>query len=278
MKKTVLTLIAVLCVLPAVAKSPQGLQKLTVMSYNIRYAGAKDGTNSWQYRCPATIYMLNEQKPDIFGVQEAFDHQVLFITENLRDYKSYGVGRDNGKSEGEHMAIFYNKKHISLLKKGTFWLSETPDKPSKGWDAACQRTATWALMKDKRSGKKFYFINTHLDHVGNIARREGLKLIVSRIEEMNSDGYPVVLTGDFNVTPDSTSLRELNEKMNCCRIHALTTDNSGTFNGWGRTSSVIDYIYSSGFRECQEFKVITKKYSEIPFISDHFPVMATLIF
>ncbi len=278
MKKIILTFLAALCILPAVAKQPKGLQKLTVMSYNIRMADGNDGTNSWQYRCPATVYMLNDQKPDIFGVQEAFDHQVRFITENCRDYKAYGLGREDGRKKGEHMSIFYNKKRISLLKKGTFWLSETPDKPSKGWDAACMRTATWALMKDKQSGKKFYFINTHLDHVGDVARREGLNLIVSRIDEMNREGYPMILTGDFNVTPDSGCLRELNEKMNSCRIHALVTDNSGTYNGWGRNSEVIDYIYSSGFRECREFKVITKKYSGIPFVSDHFPVMATLIF
>lgn len=278
MKKTVLTILSVLCILPLAAKKPSGPQKITVMSYNIRNAGANDGTNSWQYRCPATVYMLEEEKPDIFGVQEAFDHQVLFITENCRDYKAYGVGREDGRKKGEHMSIFYNTKRVSILKKGTFWLSETPDEPSDGWDAACRRTATWALFKEKKSGKKFYYVNTHLDHVGKEARREGLELIVDRIGDMNVEGYPVILTGDFNVTPDDPSLRGLNERMKCCRRHALTTDESPTFNAWGREARILDYIYYSGFRECPEFKVVNKRYAKIPFISDHFPIKATLIF
>ena len=110
--------------------------------------------------------MLTDQKPDVFGLQEALEDQVEFIEMNCRDYKWVGVGRDNGKKEGEFMAIFYNKNTVSLLKWGTFWLSETPSKPSMGWDAACFRTATWALMKDKDTGRKFYFVDTHLDHVG----------------------------------------------------------------------------------------------------------------
>lgn len=278
MKNTVLTIIAVLCILPLSAKKPAGPKKITVMSYNIRTAEANDGTNSWQYRCPATVYMIEDQKPDVFGVQEAQGHQVLFITENCRDYKSLGVGREDGKTKGEYTSIFYNKKRISLLKKGTFWLSETPERPSDGWDAACRRTATWALLKDKASGKKFYYVNTHLDHVGNVARQEGLKLIVDRIGRMNKDGYPVILTGDLNVTPDDTCLRVLNENMKCCRRHSLMTDDSSTFNAWGRESKILDYIYYSGFRECPEFRVVNKKYSGIPFVSDHFPVKAILTF
>ena len=260
------------------AKAPQGPESISVVSFNIRMGEAKDGTNSWQLRCPATVYMLDEELPDVFGLQEAYPYQVKFITENCMQYEAYGVGRENGKKQGEQTAIVYNKKKIALLKKGTFWLSETPDKPSIGWDAACKRTATWAIMKDKKSGKKFFFLNTHLDHVGSVAREKGLELILDKISELNTQSLPVVITGDMNVTPDNTSLRPLNENMKCCRLHAKETDHGATFNAWGRKSTVIDYIYFNGFRECSKFKIINKKYGKIPFISDHYPIKAELIF
>ena len=222
--------------------------------------------------------MLRDKRPDIFGLQEAFDYQVLFIEENMRDYKSVGVGREDGKHEGEHMSIFYNKKTVSLLKWGTFWLSETPEKPSMGWDAACFRTATWALMKDKRSGHKFYYVNTHLDHVGKEAQEKGLALIVERIGEMNPEHLPMILTGDFNVEGDDPVLADLNKIMKNARVSAERTDRLNSYNGWGKSSSVIDYIYYSGFASCPKFETIQKKYGDFPFISDHYPIKAVLIF
>ena len=243
--------------------------EITVISYNIRMGVAKDGTNSWEYRYPASAMMIEDQKPDIFGVQEAYDFQVKYMDEYCKGYKSVGVGREDGKSKGEHMSIFYNKKKISLLKWGTYWLSETPDKPSMGWDAACIRTATWALMKDKESGRKFYFVNTHLDHVGPIAKKKGLKLIVDRIKDMNPKGYPMILTGDFNTEPQEKDiLGELDTLMNSARETAVTTDKGDTFNGWGKGKSVIDHIYWSGFSSCTTLEVIRKPYMDRKFISD----------
>lgn len=255
-------------------------KELKVMSYNIRMGIAKDGTNSWEFRCPATIEMLNAQKPDVFGVQEAFEFQIRFIEEYCRDYKSVGVGRDDGKKKGEYMSIFWNKKTVSLLKWGTFWLSETPDKPSKGWDAHCRRTATWALMKDKKTGKKFYFVNTHLDHKGKEAQKNGLKLIVDRIESINPQGYPMILTGDFNIKPNNPALVDLDARMLSARKIAADTDSHNTFNGWSvkPTDSVIDYIYISGFSSCPQYKTVTEKYAERPFVSDHYPIFARVIF
>ena len=280
MKKFVLILAAALSLVPWIssAKKVSGPDTLSVISFNIRMGEGKDGTNSWQFRCPATIYMLRDKQPDIFGLQEAYDYQVLFIRENMLDYKSVGVGREDGKHEGEHMSIFYNKKKISLLKWGTFWLSETPEKPSMGWDAACFRTATWALMKDKRSGHKFYYVNTHLDHVGKTAQKEGLALIVERIREINPEGFPMVLTGDFNVESNDPVLTDLNKMMKDARVTAERTDSLNSFNGWGKSSSVIDYIYYSGFSSCPKFETVQKKYGDFPFISDHYPVRAVLIF
>ena len=279
-----------LIILLAVAMLPQTIEAkrktsdkeydLKVMSYNIRLGIGKDGTNSWEFRYPATALMIEDQQPDVFGVQEAHDFQILFIKENFRHYDCVGVGREDGKSKGEHMSIFWNKKKISLIKSGTFWLSETPDKPSKGWDAHCKRTATWALMKDKRTGKKFYFVNTHLDHRGKLAQKNGLALIVSRIDEINPQGYPMVLTGDFNVKPNNPVLTDLDKIMQSSRKVAKKTDNHQTFNGWGKAKSdaVIDYIYVSGFSDCIEYQTVTKPYAERKFISDHYPIFTTLKF
>ena len=252
--------------------------EITVISYNIRMGAAKDGTNSWEYRYPASAMMITDQAPDVFGVQEAYDYQVKYLNDYCKGYKSVGAGRENGKTKGEHMSIFYNKKNISLLKWGTYWLSETPETPSMGWDAACKRTATWTLMKDKRTGRKFYYVNTHLDHVGKEAQKNGLKLIVERIKAMNKEGYPMILTGDFNVTPDNPVLEDLDKMMISARKSAVKTDNGDTFNGWGKSKGVIDYIYYSGFSTCTTFEVIRKPYMERTYISDHYPVKATLIF
>ena len=282
MRKLTLIVSAVLMVLPFTSSAQKQSRDydLKVMSYNIRMGTAKDGTNSWEYRYPATAMMIQDQKPDVFGVQEAFEFQIKFIEDNFTDYDSFGVGRDNGKAEGEFMSIFWNKKTVKMVKGGTFWLSETPEKPSLGWDAACKRTATWALMKDKNTGKMFYFVNTHLDHKGVEARKKGLELIVSRIDEINPKGYPMVLTGDFNIKPDNEALIGLEEKMQSARKIAPKTDNNQTFNGWGKAKSdmVIDYIYVSGFSACPEYHTVNEKYGQWKYISAHYPIYAKLIF
>ena len=275
-RRFILALMAAAFLLPQLSYG----QEIKVMSYNIRLGSGEDGTNSWQFRAPLTIEMIEDQAPDIFGVQEALGYQVEFIKEFTKDYECVGVGREDGKKDGEHMSIFWNKKTMKLLKWGTYWLSETPNKPSKGWDAACYRTATWALMKDKKTGKKFYFVNTHLDHVGKEAQKNGLALIVEKIAEINPEGLPMVLTGDFNVKPNDPSLKDLDARMKCTRKVAAKTDNHHTYNGWGKasTDNVIDYIYISGFSACPEYQTVTKKYSGHTFVSDHYPIISRLVF
>ena len=274
-KKIFMLAAAMIMSLPLLqAQESEGLK---VMSYNIRLGSAQDGTNSWALRYTATGKMLEDQKPDVFGVQEALEYQVRYI-EEMCGYESVGVGRENGKKEGEHMSIFWNKKTVSMLKWGTFWLSDTPEKPSKGWDAECFRTATWALMKDKKTGKKFYFVNTHLDHKGTEAQKNGLKLIVDRIAEINPDGLPMVLTGDFNIEPKNPALKDLDARMQSARNIAEKTDDHATYNGWGKSSTMIDYIYVSGFSSCPEYQTVTKRYEDRKFVSDHYPIFARLIF
>lgn len=254
--------------------------ELKVMSYNIRQGSADDGDNSWIFRSSSTLEMLEDQMPDVFGVQEALGYQVEYISEHSIAYDYVGVGRDDGNQKGEYMAIFWSEKTMSVLEWGTFWLSETPDVPSKGWDAACYRTATWALMEVKKTGQKFYFVNTHLDHIGVDARREGLNLIVDKIASINHEGLPMVLTGDFNMIPSAPELKELDAKMNSTRLVAIESDNHNTFNGWGKGTKdqIIDYIYISGFSSCLEYHTVTDEYAQRKYISDHYPIVSRLIF
>ena len=186
---------------------------LKVMSDNIRYGTAKDGPNSWPLRREAAAAMILDQRPAVFGVQEALPMQLDYLAEACPMYRWVGVGRDDGKEKGEFMSVFYDTTLVSMVKWGTYWLSETPEEPSLGWDAACKRTATWALLKDRSNGKSFFFVNTHLDHVGVEARKRGLELLTSRIGAMNPDGFPMILCGDFNIYPDDPGLTELRELM-----------------------------------------------------------------
>jgi endonuclease/exonuclease/phosphatase family metal-dependent hydrolase len=167
-----------------------------------------------------------------------------------------------------------------MIKWGNFWLSETPEVPSKGWDAACFRTATWALLKDKRYKKFYYYVNTHLDHIGQEARAKGLSLIVDRIDDINPEGYPMILTGDFNVDLGNPCLQSLVGRMESVRDIAPVTDSLVTYNGWGEINQdrVIDYIYESGFSKAISFEGIRKSYNGIPYISDHYPIEAVLEF
>lgn len=248
------------------------------MSYNIRYGSAEDGPNSWDIRKPATVSMIKDQAPDVMGVQEAFSFQIEYITENCPDYGFVGISRLDPK-DAETPAIFYDRTSVELLDWGNFWLSETPDRVSFGWDAACERNATWALMRHRKSGREFYFVNTHLDHVGKTARAEGLKTVLAKIGEMNGKGLPVVLTGDFNTSADDPSLDVLDGKMHDARYSASgSTDALNTYNGWGNSSTAIDYIFFDGFRKCMAYKTIQKEYDGVEFISDHYPIRAELKF
>ena len=253
---------------------------LPVMSYNIRYGTAPDGVNAWDKRKRAASQMVKAQRPAVFGVQEALDFQLEQFVADCPGYKYVGVGREDGVHEGEHMAVFYDTDRIEMEKWGTYWLSETPDKPSMGWDAACKRTATWTLMKDRKTGKHFYFVNTHLDHVGQEARRKGLAVVVERIGKMNPEGFPMILCGDFNVYPDDPCLADIQGMMKDARVEAKVTDNGLTWHGWGTVSGrkPIDFIFYNGFSGCTKFYRVTDRYDGRDFVSDHYPVRANLTY
>lgn len=271
--------LALLPFLVFLVQSCQTAEPLTVMTFNVRYGLAKDGDYVWDNRRDASCAMIADQHPAVFGVQEALDFQLSYFREHCPGYEYVGVGREDGIHEGEHMAVFYDTARIALQDWGTYWLSETPSQPSIGWDAACRRTATWTLLEDKHTGRSFYFVNTHLDHVGKEARRRGLLLLVERIREMNPEGYPMILTGDMNVYPDDPCLNELRTLMEDARQTAKETDNGLTYHGWGQTSPdspPIDYIFYSGFAACEQFNVVRSPYEGVKYVSDHYPVMATL--
>ena len=273
-----LLLLALIPLMAFSCKSGKKVETLPVISFNVRYGTARDGDNVWENRRDAACAMILDQRPAVFGVQEALDFQLSYFEENCPGYKCVGVGREDGVHEGEHMSVFYDTERIELMEWGTYWLSETPFKPSKGWDAACRRTATWTLLKDKKTDREFYFVNTHLDHVGVEARRNGLLLLVDRIGAMNPEGYPMILTGDMNVYPDDPCLNELRKLMSDARQTAPVTDNEVTWHDWGKIThdQPIDYVFYSGFAGCDKFEVIRQPYGNAPFVSDHYPVKATL--
>lgn len=249
--------------------------EIKYISYNIRYANANDGDNAWDIRKPATKEMIEREQPDVFGLQEALIGQLQYIDSNFPQYSRVGVGRDDGKEDGEFMAVYYRNDKFKLLENGNFWLSETPDQCSMGWDAACKRIVTWAKLKDLDSKKVFYVFNTHLDHVGEVAREQSILLIVKKIDEIvKKDKAPVFLSGDFNSNVSSPIFDPLKNIMKDSRAILPESEWIPTYNSFGNGGdSMIDYIFYKN-AEVQDFKTLNGDYGK-PYISDHYPVMAT---
>lgn len=245
MKRTLTTLIA--ATLMALSMNAQDLK---VISYNIRNSEAKDGTNSWMYRYAASAEMIKDQNADVLGLQEALPDQIRFIEQNFSQYKT----------AGDFASIIWNKKTVSLQKSGSF-------------DAA-----TWALFKHKETGKKFYVVNVDLDKTPAEEQKAVIAQILEKTEAMNKESLPIVMTGGFFMKPGDAALADLESKMINARKSAAKTDNTGTYNNWGKTSEIRDHIYYAGFTACPEYQTITKKYTDRKFISDHFPLMVQLTF
>ncbi|HIW66278.1 MAG TPA: endonuclease/exonuclease/phosphatase family protein [Candidatus Alistipes intestinipullorum] len=254
------------------ARADDGAATIKLISYNLRNGRAQDGPNAWEKRRPATVRMLREEAPDLFGVQEAYLDQLQYIDSECPQYARVGVGRDDGAEEGETMAIYYLTSRFELLDSGTFWLSETPDEVSRGWDGACNRTATWVELRDRETGREFFYFNTHLDHMGEVAREEGIKLLVARIRALVGKS-PVIAGGDFNTPVDSPIFKPLTRYMKSARAMAPKSDHKGTFNGFGSAPSsiVIDHLYFRGGLKCLEFRTLDGNYG-VPYISDHYPI------
>ena len=275
MKKFVLCILAVLPVLLSAAKEPASL---TVMSFNIRNASLEgDGTNDWSYRFGAVGLMFEDKAPDVAALQEPTSGQVEFFRQNFRGYKSVGVGRDDGKKAGEHTAIVYNSKKISLGRCGTFWLSETPDKPSAGFGVEQPRSVVWAVLKDKKSGSSFLIVNTHLDEAPAEAQQSSLDLILQKVNEINKDSLPVIFCGSFNLEENDAAFTKLSLVMRSARGTAAQSTGGRTYHGWGRFSRVTDHIWVRD-AVCTVFETVTDRYDGRAYVSDHCPVMATVVF
>lgn len=252
-------------------------QNIKVMTYNIRLDVASDGENNWSHRKDFFTSQVLFYEPDIFGVQEATPNQVIDMATAFSQYGHLGVGRE-GEGKGESSNIFYKKDRFRVLTSSTFWLSETPDKISKGWDAAYNRVCTYALFKDLKTKKTFWVFNTHLDHVGEQAKTNGIRLILSKITALNTKNYPVLFMGDFNSKPSDNRIKMLKKEMDDTREISETKPfgPTGTFNGFKHQEPVtilIDYIFIS---KNNNYKI--KKYAvlsdskDLKYPSDHLPV------
>lgn len=264
-------------------------QSIKVMTFNIRLDSPDDGANVWNNRKANLVSVIKFHKADIVGLQEAQKHQIEYIKQSLPEYEWFGVGRDDGKDQGEFTAIFYRKDRFDTLETSTFWCSPTPEHPGLGWDAAYQRITTFGRFKDKQTEKKFYLFNTHLDNEGPIARFESAKLIKKKIEKFCRD-YPVILTGDFNSTPHSEpyeyivspSNSDSSVQLNDTRMLSETKPYgpSGTFTGFdinAKPKEPIDFIFVKKGIKVLSYATLSDSFDGyLP--SDHYPVMAEIIF
>ncbi|MFO0800160.1 MAG: endonuclease/exonuclease/phosphatase family protein [Gemmataceae bacterium] len=253
-----------------------------VMSFNIRYGTARDGDNHWDKRKDFLAATVTAFDPDLLGTQETLASQRDFLAERLKGFTAYGVGRDDGKERGEMAALFFRTARFEKVAGGTFWLSETPDRVSKGWDAALPRVATWVKLKDRNDATPVLFLNTHFDHMGKLARHESAKLLRAKVVELGA-GSRVVVTGDFNAGEDSDPYRALFDPAgglaDTFRVkHPTRGKAEGTFNGFepaATTGPRIDWIAAG-----RDWHVLdagidrTVRGGRVP--SDHFPVTAVL--
>lgn len=253
-------------------------QTLKIMTYNIRLDVESDGENDWTHRKDFFNGQLQFYAPDIFGVQEAKPNQVLDIAVALPQYAYVGIGRE-GVGKGESSNIFYIKDKFKEVQSGTFWLSQTPDSISIGWDAACNRVCTYVLLKNKQSNKLIWVFNTHLDHIREQARTKGLELILTKIEKLNSNKYPVVLMGDFNSEPETDRIIALKSKMNDSKMISKEKPFGpyGTFNNFKYnevSKLLIDYIFlSKGDAITVNKYGVLSDAKDLKYPSDHFPVL-----
>jgi len=254
---------------------------LSVMTFNMRYDNPEDGQNNWRFRRERVAGVIKAQEVDVLGTQELLSNQFNDLSGLLTGYQGVGVGRLDGVESGEYCAVFFRKDRFTLLDSGTFWLSETPEVVgSLGWDGACERIATWVVLRD-RDGREFFFIDTHLDHVGQVARDEGVSLLMKRIETL-SGGRPVILTGDFNSEPGSSVVAHVQKDGVLRDAKAIAAQRSGTdwsFSDFGQIPEaerpLLDYIFVSGDIEAVRYEVLPDTFDG-GYVSDHAPVMAVV--
>jgi len=259
-------------------------EPINTMSFNIRYDNPEDGKQNWHHRKENVVRMINFYDLDIIGMQEVLVTQLNYLKKHLRQYKTAGVGREDGKEKGEFSPVFYKEDRFEEFRSGTFWLSKTPEKVSKGWDAALERIATWVVLRDKTTGKEFIFMNTHFDHKGKQARIESAKLLKQKSIEL-AKGLPLILTGDFNLVPESEGIKALiepdgkNTLVNSSSAATLNYGPDWTSCGFDnrpfQERKVIDYIFVKQVKKVNKYAVFSEMLNDI-FLSDHCPVFAQI--
>ncbi len=256
-------------------------QNLKVMTYNLRFDNAADGENRWDLRKDFLCRQIQFYSPDFFGTQEGRQHQLKYIDSTMIHYSYIGIGRDSSPTGGEYSAIFYNTNKFKVLKQSTFWLSETPDQVSKGWDAAFERICTYGLFENIKTKQRFYVFNTHFDHMGETARTNSAKMIIGKINAINTENVPVILTGDFNSEIKSTAYKFLSSWMNDSKVisEELPFGPSGTFNNFEFNKPVtllIDYIFTSKDNIAVTKYGVLSDSKDCKYPSDHLPVYVEL--
>lgn len=259
--------------------------RISVMSFNVRQSKAKeaDPNNSWSNRKESCLTMLKETMPDVVGFQEVqMGDQWPFFRDGMHEsHDGYAIGRRDGNVKGETSGFLYNRKKLTLLEHGTFWLSETPEEPSLSFDEKYYRSATWGVFKVAKSNKHFLYVNTHMGLTYK-SQVEGFKVILDKLPELNPHGYPVVITGDFNVPVNHDAFAQARETMNNALDVAMQKVNADapTYNAWGNESKyvIIDHIWLSRDIRCLVYVTDNKAYDGHQFISDHYPVIAELKF
>ncbi|WP_339756242.1 endonuclease/exonuclease/phosphatase family protein [Algoriphagus aquimarinus] len=251
-------------------------------TFNIRYANQNDVGNLWADRLPHVASLIQFHQIELFGVQEALHNQLTDLSTEL-GYKYIGVGRNDGTESGEYAAILYDAKKFEILDQGTFWLSPTPEKPSKGWDASLNRICTWGKFKDE-SGKTFYVFNIHYDHIGQQAREESSKLVMAQVSKINKENAPAILMGDFNVKPDNAAYGTITSNPDWQDARLISEVPSygpaGSFTGfdWEKMpDGIIDHVFVKGNLNVIRHGILTDNYGK-KYPSDHFPVLVEIEF
>lgn len=283
MKKSILLLLSVFyLVIPSFAQTIQ----VKWATFNVRYDNPADGLNNWKYRKDKVAGFIKSQHIDIVGMQEVLHNQLKDLKARLPEYAEVGVGRDDGKTKGEYSPVFFRKDKFELLDSHTFWLSQYPDSIGFiGWDGACTRIATWAKLKDKKTGKIFMAVNTHFDHVGTEARKNSALLIIKRIQEIVGN-RPSVLTGDFNVSDKSEAYKIITtNKFVMKDAYKIAKKREGvnyTWQDFGKEPlnkrEKIDFIFVTPQIKVTEAYIPEEAKGPTGFLSDHNPHVATLIF
>ena len=274
-------LAAIVAVLGACqGKTAQKPEPLQVMTFNIRLDVASDSLNSWPYRKANVAQLISYYAPDLLGMQEVLPNQLADLEQALPQYTALGVGRDDGKAAGEYCPVFFNTARFELLKHGDFSLSEQPETFGvKGWDAECNRVCTWAVLKDKLSGGQVAYFNTHLDHIGTTARREGVRLVMQKMQEL-APGVPAILTGDFNCGPEEepSQVLETGGMKNALKVAGISYGPTWSFHDFGRVPlaerPLLDYVYVTPQIDVARCRVIQDTPAGGGYYSDHNPVLA----